>query len=134
MLLLVYGFILVVPHSILFGAGVLEDFDYSKVVPEDVLEEVLEAEERGVSGGRVGRERFPSSRDIVEAVIEAVGRAAGVHPDDFPDLVYSVLRERGFSTRFVTVKRIWRVYENLVRRGVVRDVLGVVAYAGEEEG
>ncbi len=104
-----------------------EGFDYSEFVPEDVLEEVLEAEgrERG-KGGRGGRARFPSSRDIVEAVIEAAGRAAGIHPDDFPDLVYSVLREKGFDTRFVTVRRIWRVYESLVLRGRIRDVLGVV--------
>lgn len=107
-----------------------EEVDYSEVVPEDVLKEI--EEEMGKHGGKKSRPVLPSSRDIVEAVIEASSRARGIHPDEFPDLVYSVLEERGFSTRYVTIKRIWRTYESLVLRGVIRDVLGVVRRRDKE--
>ncbi len=104
------------------------EFDYSEFVPEDVLEEVLEAEHGGRR--RKGKLRLPSSRDIVEAVRDAALAARGVHPDEFPDIVYTILEERGFDTRYVTVKRIWRVYESLVARGVIPDTLGVISYGG----
>ncbi len=102
----------------------MEEFDYSDFVPEDVLEEVLSEEKRRRGGKK--RAPFPSSRDIVEAVRDAALSARGVHPDEFPDIVLSILRERGFDTRHVTVKRIWRVYESLVVRGVIPDTLGVI--------
>ncbi len=101
------------------------ELDYSLVVPEDVLRDVLEAEEEFRVKKRL-RKRFPSSRDIVYAVLEAIHRAYGIHPDEFPDLVYSILEGKGFSTKHVTVKRIWRVYEKLVRSHVAPDVLNVV--------
>jgi len=106
-----------------------KDIDYSRFIPEDVLEDILMIEKERASKGK--KEKYPSSRDIVGAVVKAVSYAHGIHPDDFPDLVYSILNEQGFSTRFVTVKRIWRTYENLVRRGIIRDVLGVIDYAEE---
>ncbi len=101
-----------------------EFFDYSDYVPEDMLEEVLEYE-KSVKRGK-SRVRYPSSKDIVEAVKVAAERARGVHPHDFPEIVYRVLEEWGFSTKFVTIKRIWRTYETLVLRGIIRDVLNVV--------
>ncbi len=72
------------------------------------------------------KEKLPSTRDIAEAVVEAASRARGVSPEDFPDLVYSILEEKGFSTRYVNERRIWSTYESLVRRAVIRDVLGVL--------
>jgi len=96
------------------------DLDY---VPEDVLEEILE-EERRITKKK--KSPYPSSRDIVEAVIEAARMARGIHPDEFPELVIKILEDRGFDTRHVTVKRIWGTYESLVRRGVIRDTLGVI--------
>ncbi len=101
------------------------DLDY---VPEDVLREVLEEEEKSVKGRK--KRNYPSSRDIVEAVIEAAKMARGTHPDEFPDLVLQILEDKGFDTRHVTVKRIWSTYENLVRRGVIRDVLHVMSDKG----
>ena len=101
-----------------------QDIDYSNILPEDVLKEVLE-EERRVRG-RKKRENLPSTRDIVEAVIQAASLARGIHPHEFPDLVYRILKEQGFSTKYVTIKRIWRTYESLVIRGVINDVLDVV--------
>ncbi len=96
------------------------DLDY---IPEDVLEEILEEERKQRMKKKTP---YPSSRDIVEAVIEAAKMARGIHPDEFPDLVLKILEDQGFDTRHVTVKRIWNTYESLVRRGVIRDTLGVI--------
>jgi hypothetical protein len=93
------------------------------VVPEDALREVLEAEERRPKRRR--RLPYPRGRDLAEAVVEAARLYAG-HPDGFPDFVLEVLEAKGFYTGHVTVKRIWRMYESLVRRGVIGDLLGVV--------
>jgi len=98
---------------------------YYEFIPEDVLREVLEAE----SELRVTKTRkkkpYPTSRDVVEAIIEAVRTFSG-HPDEFPEYVLEVLRSKGFDVRHVTVKRIWRTYELLVRKGVIGDRLGVL--------
>ena len=123
---------MIVSPYISFGVAILfieEDIDYSRFIPEDVLKDVLMAKRERASKGKKDKEKYPSSRDIVDAVVKAVSYAHGIHPDDFPDLVYSILEDQGFSTKFVTVKRIWRTYENLVRRGVIRDILGVISYA-----
>lgn len=103
----------------------ISEIDYSEYVPEDLLEEIKEYEKENK---RRGKKVFPSSRDIVETVKEASLMARGIHPDEFPDIVLNLLREKGFDTRYVTVKRIWRVYENLVRRGVIPDTLRVVTW------
>ncbi len=92
-------------------------------IPEDVLEEVLEEEERP-SGGK-GKSRYPSARDIVEAV-KTVALTYRADPEGFPETVIKYLEEQGFDPRHVTVKRIWRTYEKLVRTGQMRDTLGVV--------
>ncbi len=103
----------------------MEEIDYSQYIPEDLLEEIKEYERET---RRKGKKKYPSSRDIVETVKEAALMARGIHPDEFPDLVIQLLQEKGFDTSYVTVKRIWRVYENLVRRGVIPDTLHVVTY------
>ncbi|ALL01137.1 hypothetical protein Pyrde_1089 [Pyrodictium delaneyi] len=99
-----------------------DELDY---VPEDVLEEVLEAEKTIYPRQRAKMKPYPSARDVVEAVVEAVRSFSG-HPDEFPDYVLEILHERGFDVRHVTMKRIWRTYENLVRKGVISDRLGVL--------
>ena len=119
------GFLFLSTEYYYLGWCWVVELDYSLVVPEDVLRDVLEAEEEFRVKKRL-RKRFPSSRDIVYAVLEAIHRAYGIHPDEFPDLVYSILEGKGFSTKHVTVKRIWRVYEKLVRSHVAPDVLNVV--------
>jgi hypothetical protein len=95
-------------------------------VPEDVLEEVLEAEKEVIEDRRKRKKPYPSSRDIVEAVVEAVRTFSG-HPDEFPDFVLEILKSKGFDVRHVTVKRIWRTYEMLVRKGVIGDKLRVLS-------
>jgi len=93
-------------------------------VPDDVLEEVLQEEEK-LRPKHKKKYPYPSSRDIVNAVIEAVRSFSG-HPDEFPDYVIVLLRDKGFDTRHVTIKRIWRTYELLVRKGIISDRLGVL--------
>jgi len=100
-------------------------------IPDDVLEEVLE-EERRLFKNRRKKLPYPSSREVAEAVIEAVRSFSG-HPDDFPGYVLEILREKGYETRHVTIKRIWRMYETLVRKGVISDRLGVLARTYDEE-
>lgn len=95
-------------------------------IPDDVLEEVLEAEKELLPGREKRKKPYPSSRDIVEAVVEAVRTFSG-HPDEFPDYVLELLKSKGFDVRHVTVKRIWRTYEMLVRKGVIGDKLRVLS-------
>jgi len=95
-------------------------------IPEDVLEEVLKAEKEITAGRGRRKKLYPSSRDVVEAVVEAVRMFSG-HPDEFPDFVLELLKSKGFDVRHVTVKRIWRTYEMLVRKGVIGDKLRVLS-------
>ncbi len=98
-------------------------------VPEDIIREIKEYEEnynlRSVK--RVKKKPYPSARDIVQTVMEAIESFYG-HPDEFPDYVLRLLETKGFCTRHVTVKRIWRTYETLVKRGIIRDKLNVVIH------
>jgi hypothetical protein len=75
---------------------------------------------------------YPRNDDIAEAILEVVGIPT-LKPEDLPDRVRRVLEERGFYTGLVTDKRVWRIYETLVRRGRIYDVLGVVQGLGEEK-
>ncbi len=75
---------------------------------------------------------YPRNDDIAEAILEVVGIPT-LKPEDLPDRVRRVLEERGFYTGLVTDKRVWRIYETLVRRGRIYDVLGVVQELGEEK-
>jgi len=100
-------------------------------IPEDVLEdlrEIAEEIEAEARGRRRGKRKLPSTRDIAQAVAEAAMMARGLPPEEFPNVVLQLLEEQGFDTRYVTVKRIWRTYESLVRRGVIPDTLGVVMW------
>lgn len=76
---------------------------------------------------------YPRNDDIAEAILEVVGIPT-LKPEDLPDRVRRVLEERGFYTGLVTDRRVWRIYETLVRRGRIYDVLGVVQELGEEKG
>ena len=75
---------------------------------------------------------YPRNDDIAEAILEVMGIPT-LKPEDLPDRVRRVLEERGFYTGLVTDKRVWRIYETLVRRGRIYDVLGVVQELGEEK-
>lgn len=100
-------------------------------LPEDVLEELEEARkevERELRAGRKRKRRYPTARDIAEAVREVALSARGADPAEFPEMVREHLERQGFYAGLVTDKRVWRVYETLVRRGVIPDTLGVVEW------
>jgi hypothetical protein len=80
----------------------------------------------------VVKKPYPRNDDIAEAILEVVGIPT-LKPEDLPDRVRRVLEERGFYTGLVTDKRVWRIYETLVRRGRIYDVLEVVQELGEEK-
>ena len=103
----------------------MNEKDWSEYIPEDVLKEIVAEEKKHVKKGKV---KYPSSKDVVEAVIEATKMARTIHPNDFPSLALKILEDRGYNVKHVTVKRIWRTYEMLVRKGVISDVLHVVKY------
>ena len=91
-------------------------------VPEDVLQEVLkeiEPKERR----KVNKKR-PTRKDLMNVIKQAL--SYDVSPQDFVDLVYELLEEEGFETKFTTVKRIWYTYEYMVKKGFISDVLDVV--------
>ena len=99
--------------------------DYSDILPSDVLEEVIQAETEIKQQKKQKRKPYPTSRELASVIMYAVAAFEG-HPNDFPDYVYRLLEQKGYSTRFVTVKRIWAMYEKLVRKKVISDRLGVV--------
>ncbi len=97
----------------------LEDID------EEILEEIYRAEAEIMERTRKRKKPYPSNIDLVRTIVEAVKLFHG-HPNDFVDYVLELLENKGFDVRHVTVKRIWRLYEMLVRKGVISDKLRVV--------
>ncbi len=69
---------------------------------------------------------YPRNSDIEEAIMRLIIKNPLVSPDDFPDAVKYELENYGFYTGLVNKKRIWRVYENMVRSGKMYDYLEVV--------
>jgi hypothetical protein len=69
---------------------------------------------------------YPHTSDIAEAIMDVLADKAYLRPDHFYDKVKSKLEDRGFDTSYMTVKRVWRVYEEMVKKGRIYDVLGVV--------
>ncbi|MEZ0345039.1 MAG: hypothetical protein ABWK01_00580 [Infirmifilum sp.] len=73
---------------------------------------------------------YPHNEDIREVILEVLGRDPLVKPDDFVDRVREKLEEKGFYSGLVTPKRVWHVYEEMVRKGDIYDYLGVVQEKG----
>ena len=97
-------------------------------IPEELLEEIEEIEEElGLKPVRQRRQkRYPSNKDVAEAIIEVASTYGFAGPQDFPTAVRGNLEVKGFYTGLVNDKRIWRTYETLVRNGRMRDYLGVL--------
>ncbi len=69
---------------------------------------------------------YPHNSDIADAILESLSRYPLLTPQEFPSKVIEILQEKGFYTRLVSVKRIWRIYEKMVRRREIYDALDVV--------
>ena len=72
------------------------------------------------------RKGYPHTSDIMEAIMDVLAKEVYVKPEQFYDKVKAKLEDRGFNTSYMTVKRVWRAYEEMVRKGRIYDVLGVV--------
>lgn len=48
-----------------------------------------------------------------------------IEPQTFYEVVIDKLRKEGFNTKHVTVKRVWKVYEKMVKEKIIDDVLSV---------
>ena len=72
------------------------------------------------------RRGYPHTSDVAEAIMDVLADEAYVRPYQFYDKVKAKLEGKGFNTSYVTVKRVWRVYEDIARKGRIYDVLGVV--------
>lgn len=72
------------------------------------------------------RKKYPHNKDIEEAIRELLSKKPHIHPLDFIDEVKKVLEEKKFYTGLVSGKRVWRIYEEMVRKGRIYDILGVV--------
>ncbi|RLF07016.1 MAG: hypothetical protein DRJ60_03615 [Thermoprotei archaeon] len=81
------------------------------------------------------RKGYPHTSDVMEAIMEILSDEVYVKPELFYDKVKAKLEDKGFKTSYLTVKRVWRVYEEMVRKGRIYDALGVVeGYGFDEEG
>lgn len=69
---------------------------------------------------------YPRDGDVQKAIIEAISINPLVKPIEFCDEVKRVLEDKGFYTGLLTIKRIWRIYEKMVKKGVIYDYLDVV--------
>ena len=101
----------------------LEGIDISEYIPEDVVEEVLRESRRKKE--KKEKKPYPSSRELAEVILVGAKTYQG-SPNEFPEYIIELLEERGYYAGHVTIKRIWRMYEKLVERGVIIDYLGVV--------
>ncbi|WP_069806938.1 hypothetical protein [Vulcanisaeta thermophila] len=84
----------------------------------------------------VRRKPYPHNTDILNAIMRVLSREPLIKPMEFPDKVRRELENEGFYVGLVSTRRIWRVYEDAVRRGFIYDYLGVVVgfgYSEEEE-
>lgn len=72
------------------------------------------------------RKPYPRNTDIAAAIVEVQARHPLVRPEDFVQRVIEALAEKGFYTGLVTPKRVWRVYEDMVKRKRIYDFLMVV--------
>ncbi|MEM2246339.1 MAG: hypothetical protein QXU91_07790 [Thermofilum sp.] len=71
------------------------------------------------------RKPYPRNSDIVEALKEVLSEVI-LSPDELPQRVRARLEEKGFYAGLVSDKRVWSLYEKLVREGRLPDSLGVV--------
>jgi len=69
---------------------------------------------------------YPRDGDVAEAIKEVFSLYPLVKPENFAETVQHVLESHGFYTGLLTTKRIWRIYEKLVKRGEIFDYLMVV--------
>lgn len=71
------------------------------------------------------RPKYPSNKDISEAIIRALNHPI-IDPQNFYETVLAELRGKGLYPGLVTPKRVWRIYEEMVKRKILYDIFNVV--------
>ncbi len=79
------------------------------------------------------RKGYPHNSDIMEAIMDLLAKEVYVRPEQFYEKVKAKLEDEGFNTSYTTVKRVWRLYEEMVRKGRIYDALGVVERSDVED-
>ena len=72
------------------------------------------------------RKPYPHNSDIADAIVSVLFNEPWIHPADFAEKVREELKKKGFYPGLVSDKRIWRIYEEMVRKGRMYDILQVV--------
>jgi len=70
--------------------------------------------------------KYPRNDDIANAIIRVLSKNPLLHPSDLFEEVIEELKEEKFFTGLVNPRRVWKVYENMVKKGMIYDVLDVV--------
>ncbi|MEM4575919.1 MAG: hypothetical protein QW701_00505 [Candidatus Nezhaarchaeales archaeon] len=80
---------------------------------------------------------YPHTSDVIRTIMKVLADESYVKPESFYDKVKAKLEAEGFKTSYLTIKRVWRTYEEMVTKGIIYDVLNVVKCkdydANEEE-
>lgn len=69
---------------------------------------------------------YPRNSDIRETIYKAFRKGLVWKPDQLYTAIISELKAKGMKTNYVTEKRIWRIYEMMVRKKWMPDWLNVV--------
>jgi hypothetical protein len=69
---------------------------------------------------------YPHNSDIIEVIMEISNKEIFIKPEDFYDKIRAKLEEKGFKTSFLTTKRVWRIYEEMVKKKIIYDFLEVM--------
>ncbi|RLF19777.1 MAG: hypothetical protein DRZ82_04545 [Thermoprotei archaeon] len=77
---------------------------------------------------------YPHNSDIADTIMYVLFNEPWIHPDELTERVREELERRGFYPGLVSDKRIWRIYEELVRKGRMYDILQVVKKREVESG
>ncbi len=72
------------------------------------------------------RQKHPHNKDVMNAIRSIIHGCFLVEPQVFYEVVIDKLSKEGFNIKHITVKRVWRVYEEMVRKKIIDDVLSVV--------
>lgn len=75
---------------------------------------------------------YPHNDDIAEAILDALWKYPLVKPVEFYDKIISILKEKGFYTGLVNRRRVWRVYEDMVKKRKMPDYLMVIRDSEKE--
>ena len=69
---------------------------------------------------------YPKNSDIEDAILYIAANKVFIHPDDFFFEIIKFLEKNGFFTGLVTAKRVWKIYEQMVKKGKIYDFLMVM--------